>query len=386
MLLYPNSKSQFPLDRCRIGTEVELNADFMDDPGAKASELGIDWYDFGRGHEKKFKSQQGRSVTIQLAQYGALFLTCYQPDAGHWKITSIEFNPVTLLYGHNAKVLDRSDFITAMTVARDLVTRILARPDDAIHVIPGSHPESLAYWSEIEIPLNLFDPNGRLWDILRNTRTQLVRKRAYDYKDESTHLGAKDGALSIKIYRKDLQMSDKCEKFDAPCDIPIVRVELKLKGTKLLEHLGPEANTARIDGRQRVVSFGGDALVRVHKKIVSTLEGMNVGPDRLANSLGDHTGQMIGLVSRVYGPSIEELLDLYRTQLGCSDKKFRNMRTAAVAAHGAITQMHPASIFSGDAYHYQPEIEIPKLEAGLLERREATRGDDAISKAYRARK
>ncbi len=224
-------------------------------------------------------------MTIHLAQYGALFLTCYQPEGGHWKITSIEFNPVTLLYGHNAKVLDRSDFITAMTVARDLVTRILARPDDAIHVIPGSHPESVAYWSEIEIPLNLFDPDGHLWDILRNTRTQLVRKRAYDYKDESTHLGAKDGALSIKIYRKDLQMSDRCAKFDAPCDIPIVRVEVKLKGAKLLEHLGPEANTARIDGKQRVVSFGGDALVRVHKKIVSTLEGMNVEPDRLANSL-----------------------------------------------------------------------------------------------------
>jgi hypothetical protein len=41
---------------------------------------------------------------------------------------------------------------------------------------------------------------------------------------------------------------------------------------------------------------------------------------------------MIGLISKVYGPSIEELLDLYRTQMGCSDKKFRNMRKAAVAA------------------------------------------------------
>lgn len=383
MILYPNSKSQFPLDRCRIRTEVELNPQFMDSPEAVAPTLGIDWYDFGRGHQKQSADYKGQSVTIHLAQYGALFLMCYKPKGGRWAITSIELNPVTLLYGHNARVLDRFDFITAMTVAKGLVTRILARPADAIHVIPGIHPDSRAYWSHIEIPLNLYDPDGCLWDVLRNTRTQLLRKRAYDHEEESTYLGAKDGPLSIKIYRKNLEMKDECKKFGAPCEIPIVRVEVRLKGTKLLEYLGPEGNTALIGGMNRVVSFGGDALVRVHNKIVSTLEGLNVEPDRLAKGLGDKAGQLIGLVSRVYEPTIEELLRLYRTHIGCSDRKFRSMRKAAVAAHGAMTNMPASKIFDGDAYHYQPEIVIPMLEAGLLERREYTHGDDAIARAYR---
>ena len=384
MIAYPNSRSLFPIDRCKISTEVELNAAFMDDPAAMAPELGIEWYDFGRDHEKKSAHYKGQSVTIDLDQYGALFLMCYKPQGGKWTITSIGINPVTLLYGHNARVPDRFDFIAAMTVAKELITRILARPADAIHVVPGIHPDSRAYWSKIEIPLNLFDWDGRLWDILRNTRTGLLRKKGYDYDSESTSFGAKTGNLTIKIYRKNLEMSKLCNEFEAPCEIPIVRVEVMLKGAKLLEHLGPEANTAEIKGMDRVVSFGGNALARVHKAIVSTLQGMDVKPARLTKSLGDKTGQLIGLVSRVHGPTIETLLDLYRTQIGCGDRKFRNMRNAAVAAHGSMTNLAPSSIFNGEAYHYQPEIEIPKLEARLRERREATHGDPAIYKAYQS--
>jgi hypothetical protein len=103
MIIYPNSTSLFPLDRCRIATKVELNADFVEDPAAMAPELGIDWYDLGRGHDKKGASYKERSATIDLSQYGVLFLMCYKPEGGKWSITSIKINPVKLLYGQNAR-------------------------------------------------------------------------------------------------------------------------------------------------------------------------------------------------------------------------------------------------------------------------------------------
>jgi hypothetical protein len=385
MIIHPFAKHPLPLDKCGITTNVQINTDLITDTEATAERLGIRWYDISQGSAKRHGEEKAGTRLIQLHRYEAVRMFCTRtPDTSEWFIKSITLNPAKILYGHNGRCVGLGQFCQALTIARELIRPVLLNPADSIHIIPGVDPEGLAYWNMLELRLDLYDFEGRLWHAMRNARCPGVNVAPVRHGEESLKHGNKRCQLALSVYHKDKEMQDLCKKFDVT-PTPVLRVEVILKGDKLVEELGKPGNTAVINGRSRVVRFCGADLVRVHQKVVHALKGCNESRHADAKPpMNDKMGRMIGMLSTVDNTSLEDALAMYKERFLPSDVTYRRNRAAALDEHAATIPFSPSEVFSQHAYLYQAGICFPQLEQGLYNLRDEFEIDEAIAMAYRA--
>lgn len=196
-----------PIDRCKIVTDLELDAALFDSADAADEafkKADHSWYHFNSSHSSH-SSGRKETGSLQLLHFSGITLF-YKKLFSSWYLTSFEFNPGGILYGHTGRNLDLCDFTLALTILRQQIAPLLKSPSEAWKLIPGTAGRGMnpSYWSSIEIPLNFHDADGSRWHALSNMSYPKVKK-GLAYNGETMTIGKRRSKLIICLYRRDLK-------------------------------------------------------------------------------------------------------------------------------------------------------------------------------------
>jgi len=364
-----NNTRHMPLDRCTITTSFPINPAVITNTDAFRIETGLELRDF-RPSSQFIKGFMHQSAVLQIGNYGGIRVYAKKANLGNWEAKSIEVNPAKLLYGHNGRILSEAEGLTSLSVAAKLLSPLLANAEDAIHLIPGLADNSLAYWSKLEIPMHLHDPDGTLLHAFRNPGHPAIHKPALRGDGESVKLGAKRGGLKINIYRKDLEMAQLLRENDAPEPAQILRVEVSLSQDKLIRYLGSNVNTCRLDGISRLVRFSGSDLVAAHRLIVADLKGCFSQQQDSSDAPNDNKlGRFMALIAHNSSLTLDDLTAIYDRRFGLDRNTKSRVRTAAMDELSRQSPFSVDEVFSPAAYENQPCIQVPRLERFTRQRR-----------------
>lgn len=359
------------LDRGVISTSFEITPEVYIDRVGFNQNYGTDILDIDPGSRQRNGEDQ-KTQKLVFGSYGGIVVFTEQNPNGRWFANGIHFNPRQVIYRHNGHRLSVDDFTAALTILREQVAKIQTKPSDSIHIVPGVHPKSNACWSTLEITADLADPDGQLGERVFKNPHYPKMKEGFRYRDGMVQIGSPDGPFKIKFYRKDKQLAKLLRKYRIAGVPRVFRVEIVLSQGKLLEHLGSPNNTRIIHETSRLVRFTPVDLIECHRRIVTRLQGCFQVIDGGAGKgeKMDKTGRFMAWVATRYNIPVAELLDLYKTQIGCSGETMGRQRRAANSMMTKISPLKFDKIFSDANFQRQPSIVIPELEATVAYRRQ----------------
>lgn len=391
-----------PIDRCKINTLLPLKEEFFKE--AEIADLafrdaGHEWY-HRNSTSDRFKDGHHHFIRISLCNFSALTLMCKRTNEG-WQLTGYELNPAAILYGHTGHNLEREELAYALVVARDLITPMLVDPKSAWKLTPsmGDIKNNPSYWSYVEIPLNLYDPTGSIWQALSNVHYP-HKHTGIRYEKESMTIGNRRSDLSICIYRRGPKMEKFFKKYrkDSGNDdvemtgaLETTRVEVRLRKDKLLEHLGtarsPE-NVASIDGKLRLIRFTGNDLVAAHLSVIRKLQGIRKvrDPSKEAPMKTNKLGRMLGIIAATEDIPLERLFQLYEDRFGPSKSKTDSIRPHAREEYSAHIPFSIEELFTESKFDSNPQFSILTLEKAYEDTRQYAEVDPELSYSYFRRK
>ena len=303
--------------------------------------------------------------TIRVDAFDAVILTAEKNPT--WTVRTIRFNPGTLLFGHNGRILTEPDFQLALSALLALLSPLLAIPDDWIHIAPGLHQRSRAYWRSIEIPFHATDDDG---DILKAFTTakhpDINSAPLHARAGQTLTLANSSKELIIRVYRKDLHMAEKKGGSKISVPGPMLRMEVALQGEKLREYLN-HATWREIDGTPRLISFRPADLKQAHFDVMSQLKGCYTRLAEAGERANDIIGRLMGWVTFTTGLSLDDQFEHYKrrspfknkdTQANTKSRLFK----AARDEMSLLSQVHLADLFCDSAWLNQPVVTMPKLE------------------------
>lgn len=319
--------------------------------------------------------------TIHIDSYGSIKLVVEYD--GEWTVKKITFNPSKLVFGHNGRVTTEDEFHRALSILLQLVSPLLEKQEDFIHIVPGLSPQSRAWWSSIEIPFQTEDPDGVLLHAFSNAKHPKIHKSPLPCRGESVKFVSANGELVINIYRKDIQVRAKTGKFNVPESAAVLRVEVRLRGEKLREILAGNGTTKQIRDDVRIVRFGSSDLVGAHYGIVSVFQGLYSRPVGTDNApVNCKLGRIMGWVSRRTDLTLEDQLHYHKERFGLSANQKNSLRTAAFNELSMIKDLRAEDIFSAEAWRNQPVVTIPKLEVMTMARHRCIDIHPLVATAY----
>jgi hypothetical protein len=291
---------------------------------------------------------------------------------GELHMTEIEFNLSKLLFGHNGYCLNEDLFLRAMTVLLQYIEELVAKPEEALRVIPGLVPGSEARFQLMEIFFQITDPDSSLFETFLNVSHPCSSKRLTSV-DESIRIGKKTSKTSISIYRKTKQMVGHYGDDLVSNDTEILRIELILKADHLAKAFTTEGATTTpcidVGMSKRLAGFRFDNLAIIHRTEMLRLQG--ISPRPATNTKYDKTGCFLAVAHhQMASPGcmgLLELIDLYESQTNSKKDKVGRVRRAALwqreQINGAALTL--SEFFSEEAYKAMPSVRIPDKEKFL---------------------
>jgi hypothetical protein len=304
-----------------ISTNIRLHPEFVASPHAFARRHKVDLANdvFPATHFKKNRtkdpddpddpgSEERIEVVksnIHLVRHGAIRLFTERDDEADW-IRSIDLNPSMLLYDAKRHALAAGDLPRSLSVLRDKVTKLLADPLDARHIVPGllQDGEPVAYWSEVDTE---FQFPGIAIRCLHGLSHPLTGP-AEGAKPNRIQLGDKkdDCLIRIKKAKWEIDGPDGAEAGEG------IRVRLILKGRALTDEFRTFAKSAEISNTWRVVELTMPGAARVHQSVMAHLEGTYLPvPAEWRNRRKGHKAlthaKSMALVSQLTSIPLEEI-------------------------------------------------------------------------------
>jgi hypothetical protein len=371
------------LDRCVISTHFEITPEVITDRVLFNQKHSTDILD-NDPRSRQVAGQNQKSQKLVFSSYGGIVVFTDEVSNGRWFANRIHFNPRNVLFRHNGHRICIDDFTIALTILREQVSKILKRPADIIHIVPGLHPHSNSFWSTLEITVDLADPDGQLEERVFKNPHHPKMKESFRHREGTVQIGSPDGPCKIRFYRKDKQMQKLLRKHRIAGAPRVFRIELVLSQGKLLEHLGSANNSRIIEGTNRLVRFSPADLIECFLRIVTRLQGCYrvVDAGAVKGAKMDKTSRFMAWVATRYNIPLVDLLDLYETQIGCSDETMGRQRRAAYSMMARISPVRFEEIFSTANLQRQPSIVIPELEATVAYRRQYVMGALDIEMNY----
>lgn len=320
---------------------------------------------------------------IHLEGYTSIIVHAQKdPD---WRIRSIQLNPSSLHYGHNGRVLSAEDFHRALSIYVDVAQHLLEDPNDAIHLAPGV-PQSIASWQSIEIFTHALDEDGNLFKAFANAKHRAVNKEPAFFRNKETiTFENSTKELKINIYRKDIQMLKSLKgNVDAP--LPVLRIEVKLKGKKLREYLNRATWLDDLENR-RLIAFGPSSVRQAFLSVMSGFQGCyNRIPIEAENDC--KIGRLIGYISQITDLSVDDLCDytirrfFAKTKPASVSNTLSHYKTAARAEIALMSPIKLSHLFSEEAWQNPPYITCSNIERMTLARNQFVDADPRIVASY----
>jgi hypothetical protein len=378
-----------PIDRTTYETRLRIHPDLLDDPNAfiRKYDLPIRTSKPSKGNSTRGPT---RNLSLDVLAYKGIKATLRTVTGEPLTDVTIDFNPGVCLFGHNGTVVSLNEFLDALAILVTALKPLLSDQNDGVDLIPGVRPEGVAYWSSLEILLQCADPDGRLLAGFRNAQRNNSNIPIRHWP-ESIVIGGKSSQLQFGIYRKAVEMVARkklpCEKLDNYQHI--LRLEVRLKGDKLVDYIGNERNVEEIDGVMRLVRFYPQDLVSGHRTSFSELHGVYHSDDPLAElQSGDQLSPLGRLLARVAlapgtSQTFQELLAHIRSYTGAPPKTIGAIRQAGIAQLARLSTLSKDELYSDTAYRAQHSIASKELEQKVRHELQDTIVHRLITDAYR---
>lgn len=379
------------LDKTRIKTRIRIHPDLVADPVA-----------FTRERTKQIRSikpsrglrngQPTWNLTFKITRYKGIQVTLVQVAGDPLATATIDFNPGVCLYGHNGRIPLLTEFLTSINILVTYLTPLLCDPNDWIDLVPGLRRGGVAYWSYLEVLLQCRDTDGTLLARLRHLRHPKITTASRHWRD-SILVGPHQGKLRLCIYRKAVEMAKRrVKKYPLLSnqklaeDINILRLEARMKGAKLVQYFGNGENVEVIDGKEQLVWFFPQDLVRAHRTCFSELHGVFLPAEKPQERYPRLSilGGMIACVAsdKRAAHSYPELLDLINYYTGASDDTIGKIRKAGFAELSRRGPMSSKELFSDAAYAAQLGIASEVAEQMVRHEFEDTVPHRLITETY----
>jgi hypothetical protein len=377
-----------PIDRTKIKTRLRIHPDLLDDPKSYLTKHGIE---IRTSKPSKGKSKRGptQNLTLDVLSYKGIKAKLRKVTGYPLTDVTIDFNPGVCLYGHNGAALSLTEFLHALAILVTHLKPLLGTPDDWIDLVPGLRPRGVAYWDYLELFLQRPDPDGTLLAGFRNTQRKNGQTPIRHWS-ESMVIGGKRSDLLFGIYRKAVEMvaKDKLLHEQMESYQHILRLEVRLKGDKLVHYLGNERNVEEIDGVPRLVRFYPQDPVSGHRTSFSDLHGVFGSSEPLETlKPNDQLTPLGRLLARAAldprtSHTFQELLAHIRFYTGASTDTMGKIRNAGIALLENLSTISKDELFSDEAYRIQPSVWSEKREKKVRHEFEDTFVHPLIYKAY----
>ena len=373
-----------PVDKTKIKTRLRISPGLLTNPVAYIREhaLPVRTVKSSRGTSRHGPT---RNLTLDVLTYKGIKVKLRKVTGYPLTDATIDFNPGACLYGHNGRILNLTAFLYALGTLATL-TPLLRDHEDWVDLIPGLRSGGVAYWSYLEVPFHCTDPDGTLLSGFRHAHRPRTQVRHWE---QSIEIGGKRSELRMAIYRKAVEMvaHGKLPKHRLDEYWHILRFEARLKGKKLVQHLGNERNIEKIDGEDRLVRFYARDLVGEHRAIFSKLVGVyssneplrEVSPKSQLIPLGRLLAR-VALDPRT-PKTFPELLAVISSYTGASSATIGQIRKAGMAALSSQSSISMDDLFSDAAYIRKFSISNEELETKVSH--EIDCPHPLIYKAYR---
>lgn len=364
-----------PLDRCVIKSSSTIHPHLRTNPKSFVRDLDLP--------VRTSKPTRGRceygptwNLSLDVLAYKGITLKLRQVVGNPLTEVTIEFNPGTCLFGHNGRILLLTEFLDALALLVTQLRPLLRDAHDWVDLVPGLRQGGCAYWSYLEIPFQLRDPNGALLGRLRHSRHPSITKASRHWPG-SIRIGGERSILQLAIYRKADEMANRriegkpllCdEKLDEDSDI--LRLEARMKEKKLPLYFGNGDNIEVIDGKERLVWFYPMDLIRGHRDCYKVLEGVfspevtEVGKSTPIAALAKMLAQVADDPRSLH--TFPQLLAVIRHYTGASADTIRNLRKAGFAELSRRSGIDRNALFSDTTYATQIGIASEEAEQRVL--------------------
>lgn len=384
-----------PVDKSTIRTLITFNPDFLADPAAfiRKHNLPVRSSKPTRG---KCKYGPSWNLTLVFLNYKGITLKLRQIAGDPLVNVTIEFNPGVCLYGHNGRILRLTEFLDALALLAMHIRPLLRDQDDWLDLIPGLRVGGVAYWSFLEVPFHYRDLWGALLARLRNARhcaklggpndgTKTKQRRHAIINTPSRHwpdsmeVGGKRAKLQLVIYRKAIEMATRHigrapllseEELEAYKDV--LRLETRMKGKKLVHYFGNGHNIEVIDGKERLVWFFPEDLIRGHRVCFTELEGVfSSGEFTEVSGKSTPRAALAQVLAQVADDprspyTLPQLISTIKHYTGASGNTIGAVRSLGMAELSRRSCFSSHDLFSDAAYASQVSIVSERVEKLVL--------------------
>lgn len=377
-----------PIDRTTIQTRLKIHPDLLSDPCSYIKEHQLKVRTLAPNDGKKSRNHT-KKLTLDVSTYKGIRVELCEGIHDGFSDVKIEFNPGVCLYGHNGRILLLREFVDALGILISHLKPILLNQDDWVDLIPGVRPKGVAYWSYLELFLHIEDPDGSVLKGFRNAQGRNSQTPVRHWAD-SMEIGSKRSNIQYSIYRKAIEMVEhkKLEPKQLEDDGNILRLEVRLKGNKLVQYLGNERNMEEIDGVKRVTKFYPHELNTAHCASFGDLNGVYRSNEPLAKLAQKEQMKALGrLLARVSNDprttyTFLELRDQLHFYTDASSATLSAISGEGLKYLSHVSRLRKEDLFSDDAYRKQITIFSEKKENYVRHYIDDIYSDPRIFQAY----
>ena len=362
-----------PVDKSTIKTLIASHPDLRANPEAFIRKLNLP-VRTSKPTRGKCKYGPTWNLTLVFLNYKGITVKLRQIAGDALVNVTIEFNPGVCLYGHNGRILLLTEFLDALALLVTNLRPLLRDQDDWLDLVPGLRVGGVAYWSFLEVPFHYRDSGGILLAHLRHVRHPSIRTASRHWPD-SMEVGGKRAKLQLVIYRKDVEMATRRihgepllsdEELAEYKDV--LRLEARMKEEKLVLYFGNGHNVEVIDGKERLVWFFPQYLIRGHRTCSTELQGVFSsgdftevsGKSKPRAALAQMLAQVADDPRSPY--TLPQLIATIKHYTGATDGTIRAVRNAGMAELSRRSCFFSDDLFSDAAYTSQVSIVSQKAE------------------------
>lgn len=331
----------------------------------------------------------GCGFSTDLLTYGGVKLKIAPPAADGLSEVTVRLNPGKVLYGHNGRIITYDEFLDAGSIFITHAKHLLEDPDDWVDLFPGLRAGGSGRWTLLELPYHCSDPYGFFLAASRHIHHRNIRTQARHWPT-SIKLGGKRAKLQFSIYQKAVEMLAHNKKLPERLLSQygdILRLEVRLKGKKLVKYIGHDDNVVVIEGKERVVSFFPEYISHGRRTAFGELE--NVWHSDEIQELAGQLAPLGNLIAHVASdprcghsfPALIRQLAFY-TRVGSKRDTIRTIRGAGASVMSRRSTLHFDDLFGDAACNSQPSIAIPEIESKVSHRLEDIRRHPLLEAAY----
>jgi hypothetical protein len=371
------------LDKVESTIRVRISRNLRKDPEAFARKTNLPLRSV-----KRFPSG---GLLLKLLTYGGIKLKIAPPAADGLSEVTVTFNPGKILYGHNGRIITYDEFLDAICIYLTHAKHLLEDPDDWIDLIPGLRVGGPGRWRLLELPTHCSDLYGFILAAFCHIYHPNIRTQARHWPT-SIELGGKRAKLQFSIYQKAVEMLAHNKKLPARLlsqYADVLRLEVRLRGKKLVNYLGNDDTVEVIDGKKHLVRFFPEYITTGCRTAFSELENVWHSDEIQEFSARCQLAPLGSLIAHIASdprckqsfPDLLRHLAFY-TRVGSKRDTIRTIRGAGAGEMSYRSTLSFDSLFGDAAYNTQPSIAIPEIERKVSHPLEDIRRDPLLIAAY----